>query len=46
MIGIFHYTKVLHRCAGCYLLGSGVDVFLIENKVFDKKVLPSVLQYS
>ena len=34
---------MLLRCAGRYLLGSGVDEFLIENEVFGKKVLQSVL---
>ena len=32
MLGMFHYTKVLLWCAGRYLLGSGVDEVLIENK--------------
>ena len=42
MLGMFHYTKFLLRCAGRYLLGSGVDDVLIENEVFGKKVLHSV----
>ena len=43
VLGMFHYTKVLLRCAGRYLLGSGVDDVLIQNEVFGKKVLNSVL---
>ena len=42
MLGMFHYTKVLLRCAGRFFLGSGVDDVLIENEVFGKKVLHSV----
>ena len=40
---MFHYTRFLLRCAGFYLLGSDVDDVLIENEVFGKKVLHSVL---
>ena len=43
MLGMFHYTKVLLGCAGRYLLGGGVDDVLVENEVFGKKVLHSVL---
>ena len=42
-LDMFHYTKSLLRCAGRYLLGSGVDDVLIANEVFGKKVLHSVL---
>ena len=43
MLGNFHLTKALLRCAGRYLTGNGVDHALIEGEVFEKKVLVSVL---
>ena len=43
MLGTFHMTKVLLRCCGKYLTGSGVDDAMIEGGIFGKKVLVSVL---
>lgn len=43
MLGMFHYTKVLLRCAGHYLSGSGVEDAVIESEVFGKQVLHAVL---
>ena len=43
MSGTFHMAKVLLRCSGRYLTGSGIDDALIEGKVFGRKVLMSVL---
>ncbi len=43
MLGAFHMAKVLLRCAGRYLSGSGLDDALIEAEVFGKKTLVSVL---
>ena len=43
MLGMFHCTKALLRCAGRYLSGSGVDDVLNENEVFGKRDLHSVL---
>ena len=46
VLGMFHYTKVLLRCAGRYLSGSGAEDALIECEVFGKQVLHSVLAES
>lgn len=46
MLGMFHMAKVLLRCAGRYLSGSGVDDALIECEVFGKKTLAAVLSGS
>ena len=46
ILGNFHLTKVLLRCVGRFLTGSGVDDALIEAGVFGKKVLVSVLSGS
>ena len=43
ILGMLHYTKVLLRCAGCYLPGSGAEDALIECEVFGKQILHSVL---
>ena len=43
MLGNFHLTKILLRCAGRYLGCSGIGDALIEGGVFGKKVLVSVL---
>ncbi len=43
MMGMFHYCKVLVRCTGRLLTGTGFDDGLIEAEVFGKKVLQSVL---
>ena len=43
MLGNFHLTKILLRCAGRYLSFSGVGDALIEGGVFGKKVLVSVM---
>ena len=42
-MGAFHYAKVLLRCNGKYLSGSGMDDALIESDIFGKKTLPTVL---
>ena len=34
MLGMFHFAKVLLRCAGRYLTGSGMQDALIESGVF------------
>ncbi len=43
MMGMFHMAKVLLRCAGKYLTGSGMEDALIESEVFGKRVLQSLL---
>ena len=43
MMGMFHYYKVLLRCSGGLLIGTGLDDGLIEAEVFWKKVVQSVL---
>ena len=43
MLGTLHMEKVLLKCCGRYLVGSGIDDALIEGEVFGKKVLVSVL---
>ena len=43
MLGMFHFAKVLLRCAGRYLCGSGMDDALIESEVFGPKTLSTVL---
>ena len=46
MLGNFHLTKILLRCAGRYLTCGGVGDALIEGGVFGKKVLVSVMSGS
>ena len=46
MLGAFHYTKVLLRCTGRYISGSGLDDALIEADIFGKQTLNSVLSGS
>ena len=41
MLGMFHFVKVLLRCAGRYLSGSGMDDALIESEVFGPKTVLS-----
>ena len=43
MVGMFHYCKVLLRCSGGLLIGTGLDDGLIEAEIFGKKVVQSVL---
>ena len=43
MLGAFRYTKVLLRCTGRYISGSGLDDALIEAEFFGKQTLNSVL---
>lgn len=43
MLGTFHMAKILLRCAGRYIAGSGIDDALIEGQVFGKKTMNSVL---
>lgn len=43
MMGMFHYGKVLLRCAGQLLMSTGLDDGIIECGIFGKKVLQSVL---
>ena len=45
-MGPFHWTRVLLKCQGKYLRGSGVDDALIECSVFGKGVLETVLNGS
>lgn len=44
MMGMFHWVKILLKCAGRYLKGSGIDDGLIETQVFGKVTLNSVLE--
>ena len=44
MMGMFHWAKVLLKCAGRYLTGSGIEDGLIETEVFGKLTLNSVLE--
>ena len=43
VMGLFHLVKVLLRCAGRFLTGSGMDTSLIESCVFGPKTLLTVL---
>lgn len=43
MLGMFHFAKVLLRCAGRYLTGSGMEDALIESEVFGPKTVSAVL---
>ena len=43
MLGMFHFAKVLLRCAGKYLTGSGMGNALIESEVFGPKTVSTVL---
>ena len=36
-LGMFHFYKVLLRCAGRYLTGSGAEDAVIESEVFGPK---------
>ena len=40
MMGMFHYCKVLLRCSGRLLIGTGLDDGLVEAEVFGKKSCP------
>ena len=44
MMGMFHWVKVLLKCAGRYLQGSGIEDDLIETDVFGKLTVHSVLE--
>ncbi len=44
MMGMFHWAKVLLKCAGRYLRGSGMEDGLIETEVFGKLTLNAVLE--
>lgn len=44
MMGMFHWVKVLLKCAGRYLRESGIEDGLIETEVFGKQTLNSVLE--
>lgn len=46
MMGMFHWVKILLKCAGRYLQGSGIEDALIETDVFGKLTLNSVLEGS
>ena len=43
MLGAFHYAKVFLRCAGRYIIGSGIDDALVEAEIFGKQTLNTVL---
>ena len=43
VLGMFHFAKVLLRCAGRYISGSGLDDALIECGVFGPKTLSTVI---
>ena len=44
MMGMFHWTKILLKCASRYLRGSGLEDALIEEEVFGKLTLNGVLE--
>ena len=44
MMGMFHFTKVILRCAGRYLRGSGIEDAFIENDIFGKLTLNAVME--
>ena len=44
MMGIFHWVKMLLKCTGRYIRGSGIEDALIETEVFGKLTLNSVLE--
>ena len=44
MMGMFHWVKVLLKCAGRYLRGSGIEDSLIETEIYGKLTLNSVLE--
>lgn len=46
MMGIFHWMKILLKCAGHYLRESGIADGFIETQVFGKLTLNSVLEGS
>ena len=46
MMGMFHCVKVLLKCAGRYLLGSGIEDGLIETETFGKLTVNYVLEGS
>jgi hypothetical protein len=46
MMGMFHWVKVLLKCAGHFLRGSGIEDGLIETEIFGKMTLNSVLEGS
>ena len=43
MLGMFHFTKVLPRCAGLYISGSSLNDALIECGVLGPKSLSTVI---
>ena len=43
VIGMFHHAKVVMRCGGRLLTGSGMDSACIESGVFGAKILQQVL---
>ena len=45
-LGPFHWTRVLHRCQGKLLRGTGLDDALVEFGVFGSGVLESALNGS
>ena len=44
MMGMFHWVKVLLKCAVRYMRGSGIEDALIETEVFGKLTLNSLLE--
>ena len=44
VMGMFHFTKVILRCAGRYLRGSGIEDALIEQDIFGKLTLKTVME--
>lgn len=43
MLGMFHFAKVVLRCAGRYLTGCGIDDAFLETGVFGSNTLHTVL---
>ena len=41
---MLHWVKILLKCAGRYLRGSGIEDGLIETKIFGKLTLHSVME--
>ena len=44
VMGMFHFTKAILRCAGRYLRGSGIEDALIEQDIFGKLTLKTVME--
>ena len=43
LMGGFHMQKILLRCCGSYLMGSGIEDALVEANIFEKKIVQQAL---